>query len=331
MAPTIPDQRPLLRILYRGPLASCNYSCWYCPFAKQNDTAADHRADELALARFVAWAGGQAKEWRLGIFFTPWGEALHLRRYQYAFQLLTRMSHVERVAIQTNLSCRWEWLDNCIADKVALWATYHPQEVELKTFIRQVHYARAAGARLSVGAVGLRENQQAIETLRTSLPDEIYVWINAYKRVSDYYTLDLQAAYTAIDPLFPINMSRHPSLGQYCHAGEHVISVDGHGTMRRCHFIDQPIGNIYEMNWADALKPRNCTNETCGCHIGYVHMPALGLIDKFGDGILERILPDWPPSDSHQQRLTGTHSDPRVELHRRRRHAIKLNVLNHSR
>jgi hypothetical protein len=66
--------------------------------------------------------------------------------------------------------------------------------------------------------------------------------------------------------------------------------VDGDGTMRRCHFIRAPIGNLYERGWEAALHPTPCTNETCGCHIGYVHMPELGLYDVFGDGVLERVL-----------------------------------------
>ncbi len=37
-----------LSILYRGPLAACNYACGYCPLTKDSSTA-DHRADEKAL------------------------------------------------------------------------------------------------------------------------------------------------------------------------------------------------------------------------------------------------------------------------------------------
>jgi DNA-binding CsgD family transcriptional regulator len=32
-----------LDILYRGPLASCNYGCEYCPFAKRKDTREERR------------------------------------------------------------------------------------------------------------------------------------------------------------------------------------------------------------------------------------------------------------------------------------------------
>ena len=38
------------------------------------------------------------------------------------------------------------------------------------------------------------------------------------------------------------------------------------------------------------LTARPCTNATCGCHIGYVHMNELDLYSVFGDGVLERRL-----------------------------------------
>ena len=39
----------------------------------------------------------------------------------------------------------------------------------------------------------------------------------------------------------------------------------------------------------DALRPRSCTNDDCGCHIGYVHLEYLELDKVFGAGILERV------------------------------------------
>lgn len=68
-----------------------------------------------------------------------------------------------------------------------------------------------------------------------------------------------------------------------------MISVDGDGEIRRCHFIKRPIGNIYEPGLGRELVERPCTNDTCGSHIGYVHLDRLGLYGVFGDGVLERI------------------------------------------
>ncbi len=153
----------------------------------------------------------------------------------------------------------------------------------------------ARGVRFSVGVVGVKEHRDEIAALRRELPADIYLWVNAYKRAADYYTADDLDFLRAVDPLFPLNNQYHPSLGRPCNAGELVISVDGDGTMRRCHFVKAPIGNLYRDDWAAALQPRACSNTTCGCHIGYIHMPELGLGPVFGAGLLERIpaAPIW--------------------------------------
>lgn len=63
--------------------------------------------------------------------------------------------------------------------------------------------------------------------------------------------------------------------------------------MYRCHFIKEPIGNIYDYNWEATLFDRPCTNQTCHCHIGYVHLEYLKMNQVFGSGILERIPDKW--------------------------------------
>ena len=277
-----------LAILYRGPLSSCNYGCPYCPFAKHTETRAEHEADRLALERFVAWVAAQAGR-QIAVFFTPWGEALIRRRYQRAIVALTNLPNVSKVAIQTNLSARLDWAEDCDKSRLGLWATYHPGETSRARFLAKCLEADGRGLRLSVGVVGLTEHAAEIAALRRELPPQIYLWINAYKRVPAYYEPADIARFTAIDPLFPLNNQRHPSLGKPCRAGESVISVDGDGTMRRCHFVREPIGNIYAADWAAALREQACPNESCGCHIGYVHLDELQLGQVFGAGILERI------------------------------------------
>jgi MoaA/NifB/PqqE/SkfB family radical SAM enzyme len=277
-----------LSILYRGPLSSCNYACPYCPFSKRRETDEEHAADAFALDRFLEWVSTQSEQ-RLSIFFTPWGEALIRRRYQRALVRLTNLPHLQKAAIQTNLSCRLDWVEECDKSKLGLWATFHPGEVKRGRFLARCLELDRRGVRFSVGVVGLKEHAEEIAALRRELPHHVYLWINAYKRVPDYYTADEIDRLEGIDPLFSLNNRRHESLGRACRTGESVISVDGDGTMRRCHFVREPIGNLYTPEWEEALRPRTCTNATCGCHIGYVHMPELKLDQVFGDGVLERI------------------------------------------
>jgi MoaA/NifB/PqqE/SkfB family radical SAM enzyme len=291
-----------LTILYRGPLSSCNYDCWYCPFAKRQESAAELARDRAALERFVTWVEDHPHI-EVRILFTPWGEALVRRWYQGALVRLTSLPHVPRVAIQTNLSCPLYWIDACDKERLALWTTYHPGEVELPRFVARCRELDRLGARYSVGVVGLKEHADAIEALRHELAPQVYLWINAYKDEADYYRDDDVRRFTEIDPLFPINNVRHPSLGKPCRAGHAVISVDGDGIMRRCHFIKEPIGCLYDADFAKALSPRTCTNATCGCHIGYVHLEELGLDRVYGDGLLERIPASSPQRSQRTQRV----------------------------
>ncbi|HWH69300.1 MAG TPA: STM4011 family radical SAM protein, partial [Candidatus Sulfotelmatobacter sp.] len=250
-------------ILYRGSLSSCNYACGYCPFAKTANTRAELQQDKRELDRFVAWVAAQPH--RIGVLFTPWGEALVHSYYRQALTALSHLPHVYRVAIQTNLSAPLDGLADANRGTLALWTTFHPGQTSLSQFAARCHTLDAAQIRYSVGVVGLREHFDAIEELRHVLRPEVYLWINAFKDAPDYYQPHEIDRLLAIDPYFHWNLHRYPSRGQPCWAGETTFTVDGTGNIRRCHFIDKVIGNIYEPGFVDCLKPRVCSAETCGC------------------------------------------------------------------
>lgn len=279
-----------LAILYRGSLSSCNYGCEYCPFAKRREDRAAVRQDREQLARFVAWVGAQTER-QLGVLFTPWGEALVRRHYREAVIALSHLDQVGKVAAQTNLSVRPDWLRAARIDRVALWCTYHPSQVSRQAFLTRCGELDRLGVRYSVGMVGLRDDLDEIEAVRAALPPEVYLWVNAFKRDPAHYDASQLARLAAVDPLFSLNARHHQSLGRPCEAGHRAITVDGEGVARRCHFLAEPLGNIFEQPLDLLLSPRAraCSRPTCGCHIGYVHLSELGLYDTFGEGLLERI------------------------------------------
>jgi len=281
-------------ILYRGYLASCNYDCPYCPFGKQHDDKSARHKDAVALQRFIEWVSGREQD-TIGVLFTPWGEAMIRRWYRSAMIRLSHLPQVRKVSIQTNLTGSLSWLANANTDKVALWTTFHPGQTTLEQFLGQCSRLDRLGVVYSVGVVGLNEYAGAIQRLRAALDTQIYVWINAYKREPDYYTAGQIKAFSEIDPLFATNLDRHSSRDEACYTGERVISVWGDGTITRCHFDKQPLGNLYNENIEAILRPRNCGLESCGCHIGYVHLKKLNLVKIFGSRILERvpIISDW--------------------------------------
>ncbi|MFI6130571.1 STM4011 family radical SAM protein [Micromonospora sp. NPDC051141] len=280
-----------LSILYRGPLASCNYDCPYCPFAKRQDPPELLRADRAALARFTGWVAATT-DVRLSVLFTPWGEALTRRWYRDAMVSLSHLPHVDRVVVQTNLAARVDWLADADPGSAALWTTYHPGQVERARFLARCARLTELGIRYSVGVVGLPEHLDEARALRAALPPAIYLWVNAAE--GRRYDAEEEAAWTALDPHFGFSVRPHLSLGRPCHAGETAVSVLGDGTVRRCHFIPTPIGNLYDGSWRAALKPRGCDTAVCDCHIGYVHLKPLGLREVFAGGVLERIPAGWP-------------------------------------
>jgi hypothetical protein len=245
----------------------------------------------LDLKRFVTWVSTQTQS--VGILITPWGEALVHQYYRRAMVALSRLPSVYRVAIQTNLSAPVDDFADA-GDRLALWATFHPTQTCLSKFLSQCRQLDDMQIRYSVGVVGVHEHLKVIEELRRALRPEVYLWVNAYKLKPDYYRpVDVERL-LAVDPYFHWNMRDYPSAGKACSAGETTFTVDGHGDVRRCHFIDAVIGNIYEAGFADRLAPRPCSIGTCGCHIGYIHLSLLKLSGLYGDDLLNRIPSDWP-------------------------------------
>ncbi|MFI6283989.1 STM4011 family radical SAM protein [Streptomyces sp. NPDC051018] len=275
-----------LTVLYRGPLASCDYDCPYCPFAKRRDSPAQLRADRAALERFAAWVSAGTGD-RLSVLFTPWGEGLVRSWYRRTLVELSRLPQVRRVAIQTNLSCRTDWLADADPGTLALWCTYHPGQTPYERFLGKCRELTGLGIRFSVGVVGLPEHLEHARRLRAGLPSQVYLWVNAAE--GHRYTDPEAAEWTALDPLFPYSRHPHRSAGLPCRTGESVVSVDGDGTVRRCHFVPAELGNLYDGSYRTALRPRACPLAVCDCHIGYVHLEALPLYDVFAGGVLERV------------------------------------------
>jgi hypothetical protein len=243
--------------------------------------------DRVGLGRFVDRLGREsAHSWR--VLFTPWGEALVRQWYRRAVTQLTHFDHVESVGVQTNLSSPLDWIDDCRPGRLTLWATYHPTEVSRERFLSQVSQLRARSVRVSVGMVGAVVAVNEIQNMRRHLPDDVYLWINAQQPRPRPYTADEETFFAAIDPQFLATYRRRPSLGAACPTGESSFTVDGDGGMRRCHFVDETIGNFYEDQWMTALRPRPCPNRFCDCFLGKSQLQADDFRSFFGIGLLER-------------------------------------------
>lgn len=277
-------------LYYRGSLTSCNYDCPYCPFGKTRDSAATLAKDRHNLETFVNWVSSQgAAGHQISVFFNPYGEGLTHRWYKEAMIALSHMEHVNKVAIQTNLSARLDFVQQLNRSKSAFWATYHPGQVSEEKFLAQCMTLYDNNTSFSVGSVGIRSAFPAIASLRAALPEDVYLWVNAYKDKQDYYTAEDLAYLSDIDPHFAVNAIDYDSLGQACNAGQQVFYVQGAGLVKRCYKDRGVIGNLYQEGLEGLSAVRSCRMKVCDCYIGYIHMPKLKLHDIYGSGLLERI------------------------------------------
>lgn len=279
-------------VYFRGSLSSCNYDCPYCPFSKTRDTAVTLAKDRDQVRAFVAWAGQQQAEGhRLSVFFNPYGEGLVHRWYREAMIELTAMPHVDKTAIQTNLSCKLDWIEQLDRDKAAFWVTYHPGQTTESTFLAQCLILYRQGVRFSVGSVGVKGAFDRLSSLRRALPDDVYMWINAFKDQKRYYTEADLAFLRGIDPHFDKNAADYDSMGRGCRTGLDVFFVQGSGIVKRCYKDRRVIGHLYRDGLAGLSADRPCGMRCCDCYIGYIHMPELQLDRLYGERILERIAP----------------------------------------
>ena len=291
-----------LTLLWRGHLSGCNYNCHYCPFAKQTDTRETLMADQKGLERFADWAAAQTRP--LAILITPWGEGLIRRYYREVMQRLSHTAHIQTIAIQTNLSCNVDWVAKSDLSRLALWATYHPGETPRSQFLEKIDYLQSIGARYSVGVVATRENVDAIEALRKDLPNKAYLWINAEESLQGQYSDMEIERLAAIDPLFELNNRAYATKGLACNAGETALSILPDGTARRCHFVDEALGNLYEPDFFTNLRPRPCPQAICNCHIGYSHLKAFDAAGLYGAGRIERRA-SAPSRTAAQERIAS--------------------------
>ncbi|HEY2493999.1 MAG TPA: STM4011 family radical SAM protein [Paenibacillus sp.] len=277
-------------LYYRGSLSSCNYDCPYCPFSKNKDSKETLMKDKQQLETFMSWVRDQeVKGHELSIFFNPYGEALVHRWYREAITELSNLTHVNKVAVQTNLSVKLDWTTELNKKNVAFWVTYHPGQTKESFFVSQCMKLYEQGISFSVGTVGLRSAFEDIEHIRKVLPKDVYVWVNAFKDRSNYYTQEEIERLSRVDPYFEWNVRDYDSAGKKCGAGSNVFYVQGPGLVKRCYKDRRVIGHLYREGLEGLSAERLCGMKKCGCYIGYIHMPEMPIREVYGDGLLERI------------------------------------------
>jgi hypothetical protein len=163
------------------PLSSCNYACGYCPFAKRTEARAELDHDRACLERFVGWVRARTGD-RIGVLFTPWGVKALVPVVSAGARRTAQMPNVSKAAIQTNVSCKLDWVEGCDKAKLALWCTFHPGETTRERFLAKCRGVARARRAFQRRCGGVREHLADVRALRAELPPDVYLWVNAYKR-----------------------------------------------------------------------------------------------------------------------------------------------------
>ena len=199
------------------------------------------------------------------------------------------LPHVDRVAIQTNLSRRAGWLADADPDTLALWAPTTRARSPDDRFLGPVPRPGARGVRFSVGVVGLPEHlddarRAARRPARRGLPV-------GQRRRGPHLHRRRGRPWTAIDPLFGYSGTRTAVAGlRLPHRRDASISVrrrrHGAPLPLRPGAAGQPLRRLVPGRAAAPRLPERASATATSATSTSSRSP---LYDVFAGGVLERI------------------------------------------
>ena len=257
---------------YRGSLDSCNYSCNYCPFSKKHKCSREELAeDEKSLAGFVDNVIKKAEESKkkCAVQIVPYGEALIHKYYWRELARLTCSPYIEAAGAQTNLS----FDVNCMAGefmeyngdfgKLRLWCTFHPQMVEMDSFLQQCQKLSGYGILYCVGTVGVSAQAGIIKRLREKLPADVYLWINKMDGLKRRYTEEETRIFSGIDEYFETGLKHYKADTSKC---TDSLFTEADGSVRRCNTC------------IPGKDGTACTRKECSCYLCYCNQQVPELV-----------------------------------------------------
>lgn len=288
-------------ICYRGSLKSCNYRCSYCPFSKHRASVQELEKDRQNFGRFCESIADRAAEFDIGaVFVVPYGEASIHRWYWEGLGRLAGLDGLDRVGLQTNLSFS---VEECLAifdlysgdanreniresdketcketaektvrgisgaarRKLCIWATFHPEMTDMKTFVEKCHRLADSGVNLCVGAVGAPQNIPLLGRLRERLSPDLYLWINKMDGLGRVYTAEEKRAFLELDPFFGLECGSPAADAAMC---SDRCFVEADGRIRACNIGRIKEGNWYQSEQEEIFRPL-CGKKRCSCYLAY--------------------------------------------------------------
>ncbi len=249
-------------LYYRGLLKSCNYRCYYCPFAKSETNVSK---DEFYLNKFCKFiANIKSLE---TVFFVPYGEALIHDYYLENFYYLSK-SKIKKIICQTNLSFDVNHFIEILKEglqKMSLSCSFHPTQIEAKSFADKCEILYKNNIKFSVGAVGDYKNINQMKELKKILPKDIYFWVNAIEYQNTTYSADQIEEFKKIDPHFCNEIKNIKSDYKDCYSGKSAFFVNYKGDLYNCNLDRQKLGNLY----LGEIKKAECKKNLCSCYLAY--------------------------------------------------------------
>lgn len=272
-------------IYYRGSLKACNYGCGYCPFRKRQATQMQIEEDQNGLMRLIGYLQGEQEFGIRNVMILPYGEALIYPHWQSGLGVLSSISGIERVGCQTNASFDVDRFFTAysaaggLPDKLRLWCTYHPGEVQEDVFADRCCQLSKRQIRYSVGAVGDVRRIPELTRMKKRLPEGVYFWVNALEGRRREYTEAEIEAFSAIDPYFHLQLRMPKADPTLCLGGKRRIFVDDQGIVYCCNISKVRIGNLYSGEWQE----RRCRAKACSCYLAYSHRTDIEEVTRWGD------------------------------------------------
>lgn len=281
---------------YRGSLNFCNYSCSYCPFAKKQYSASCLARDQAEWERFVSFMekrqqekasnsfhGMDEQKEELGaVLVVPYGEALIHDYYWEGLARLSRLPFLEYVGAQSNFSFPVEeklsLFETCCGEKrkLRLWGTFHPDMVDMDAFLTTCRQLDSCSVNYCVGAVGVPGQLDLLTSFREKLSPNRYLFINRMDGLNRPYSEEEIAAFTAIDPYFPLELMKHTSGEGGC---ANSCFVTGNGDVYGCTVSRQRLGNLYAApDERNQTQKRRCSKRRCDCYLAYNNLHEKGLL-----------------------------------------------------
>lgn len=276
----------LKNIYYRGILSSCNYSCSYCPFAKRKSNQAELKKDFQQLNRFYREIENTTFDKPVGIFFTPYGEALIHNYYIEMMAKLSKLKSIKYVSCQTNFSFDIDKFLGLIKEndgdlsKIKLWATYHSEMIDPEIFSNKAKII-SEHIDISVGMVAIPGKSDEVVEFREVLSQNIYLWINGKAREKSRYTKKEIDKLINVDPLFGSELFRHKVEKNCCTSGVESIFIEANGDIYPCNINKNKLGNFYEskISW----KEVSCKRRICDCFLAYSNRKDILHVNYFSD------------------------------------------------